>query len=241
MFRFFWVILMNLFRIPYYVMKAELWQTHIDDFSEKQRYSLALKVANMVRRTAGIRTSVYGVSNLPKEGGYVMYANHQGKYDALGIMLAHRQPCSVVMDEKRSNGIVVKQFLDMVGGKRLQKDNLKQSMKIIYEVAEEVAQGKKYIIFPSGGYWNASNRVDSFKPGSFKAAIRAKAPIVPVAIIDSYKAFETNTLGPIRTQVHFLKPIPYEEYKDKKAVEIAKQVEDTIIDCIRKQKADIFI
>lgn len=241
MFRFFWVIFVNLFRIPYYVIKAECMQTHIEDYTEKQRYALAMKVANMVRRTAGIKTSVYGTQNLPKSGGYVMYANHQGKYDALGIMLGHKELCSVVMDDKRSHGVVVKQFIDMLGGKRLEKDNLKQSMKIIHEVAEDVKQGRKYIIFPAGGYWNASNRVDPFKPGSFKAAMRAKAPIVPVAIIDSYKAFETNTIGRVKTQVHFLKPLYYEDYKDMKAVEIAKIVEKMIKDCIRKQKSDIFI
>lgn len=241
MFRFFWVIFVNLFRIPYYVIKAECMQMHIKDYTEKQRYALAMKVANMVRRTAGIKTSVYGTQNLPKSGGYVMYANHQGKYDALGIMLGHREPCSVVMDDKRSHGVVVKQFIDMLGGKRLEKDNLKQSMKIIYEVADEVKQGRKYIIFPAGGYWNPSNRVDPFKPGSFKAAMRAKAPIVPVAIIDSYKAFELNTIGRVKTQVHFLKPLYYEDYKDMKAVEIAKHVEQMVKDCIRKQKSDIFI
>lgn len=241
MFRFIWVILVNLFRIPYYVIKAELWQTHIKDFTEKERYALAMKVANMVRRSAGIKTSVYGTQNLPKEGGYVMYANHQGKYDALGIMLGHKQPSSVVMDDKRSHGIVVKQFIDMVGGKRLEKDNLKQSMRVIYEVAEEVKQGRKYIIFPAGGYWNPSNRVDTFKPGSFKAAMRAKAPIVPVAIIDSYKAFEQNTIGRVKTQVHFLKPLYYEDYKGMKAVEISAKVEQMIKECIKRQKSDIFI
>jgi 1-acyl-sn-glycerol-3-phosphate acyltransferase len=232
---------MNIFNIPFYVVKAELMQTHIQDYSEKERYALAMKVANMVRRSAGIKTSVYGTQNLPKEGGYVMYANHQGKYDALGIMLGHKEPCSVVMDDKRSHGVVVKQFLDMLGGKRLEKDNLKQSMKIIYEVADEVRNGRKYLIFPAGGYWNPSNRVDPFKPGSFKAAMRVKAPIVPVAIIDSYKAFELNTVGRVKTQVHFLKPLYYEDYKDMKAVEIAAKVEKSIKDCIRKQKADLFI
>ena len=48
-----------------------------------------------------------------------MFANHQGKYDALGIMLTHEEPCSVVMDEARSKMPLVKQFIDMVGGKRL--------------------------------------------------------------------------------------------------------------------------
>ena len=37
----------------------------------------------------------YGMENLPKEGGYVMFPNHQGKYDALGIVYTHKKPCTI--------------------------------------------------------------------------------------------------------------------------------------------------
>lgn len=214
---------------------AEHMLKHANRYSEEERYALDIKVINILKRTGGIKTRVVGQYNLPREGGYVMFANHQGKYDALGIMYGHIKPCSVVMDEKKSHVPIVKQFLDMVDGKRLEKDNVKQAMKVIYEIADEVKKGRKFIIFPSGGYANGGNRVEPFKAGSFKAAIRARAPIVPVAIIDSYKAFECNTIGKVKTQVHFLKPLMYEEYKDMKAVDIAKQVEQMIVDCIAKQ------
>ena len=40
----------------------------------------------LMKVTGGIHTKAYGQENLPKEGGYMMYPNHQGKYDALGIV-----------------------------------------------------------------------------------------------------------------------------------------------------------
>jgi 1-acyl-sn-glycerol-3-phosphate acyltransferase len=122
--------------------------------------------------------------------------------------------------------------VDLVDGKRLKKDDVKQAMQVIYEMAEEVRAGKKYIIFPSGGYEHGGNTVMPFKAGSFKAAVRAKAPIVPVAIIDSYKVFEENTVGGVKTQVHFLPPLYYDDYKGLKTTEIAKQVENQIVACI---------
>ena len=48
-----------------------------------------------------------------------MYPNHQGKYDALGIIYAHKQPCSFVMDKAKSNSFLVKELVDMLGAKRL--------------------------------------------------------------------------------------------------------------------------
>ena len=55
-----------------------------------------------------------------------------------------------------------------------------------------------------------------------------KAPIVPVALVDSYKVYNSPHKGPVTTYVYYLDPILYDEYKDKKTVEIAKIVEDRI-------------
>ena len=68
----------------------------------------------------------------------------------------------------------------------------------------------------------------TFKAGSFKCALKSKAPIIPVALIDSYKVFNSFTLGRVTTQVHYLRPLLYEEYKNLKTVDIAKIVQERI-------------
>ena len=67
-----------------------------------------------------------------------------------------------------------------------------------------------------------------FKGGSFKAAMKAKCPVVPVALIDSYKAFDTGSIKKQKVQVHFLEPIPYEAYQDMKTTELAACVKARI-------------
>lgn len=232
MIRYIFVIVINLFLAVCFIGRADFIIKHKDRYTEEKKYALDMAVIRVVKFTGGIRTKVFGTENLPDEGGYVMFSNHQGKYDALGILYGHKKPCSVVMDEKKSHMIIVRQFLDLIDGKRLDRYNVKQAMKVIYEMAEDVKKGKKYLIFPSGGYDKNRNEVIPFKAGSFKSAVNAKAPIVPVAIVDSYKVFETNKIGIVTTQVHFLKPLFYEEYKGMKTVEIAKLVEERIVDCV---------
>lgn len=144
-------------------------------------------------------------------------------------MISHPTPCSLVMDKAKSNTILVSEFVDLVQGKRLEKDNVRQGMQIILEVSEDVKNGMKYILFPEGGYeFNNKNKVCDFKAGSFKCAVRAKAPIVPVVLIDSYKVFNTFHLGSVKTQVHFLPPLYYEDYKDLKTNQIAEVVKERI-------------
>lgn len=227
MIKFVYVIIMNLFRMPYMIPKMRYQAKHPEKYSEVKRYNLVRHVISLIKRTGRIHTKAYGVENLPKEGGYLMVPNHQGKYDVLGIINSHKEPCSFVMDKNKSYTILVNEIVDLVQAKRMDIHDVRQAMRIINEVAHEVKEGRKYIIFPEGGYaFNTKNTLSTFKPGSFKCAVKAKAPIVPVVLIDSYKVFNSLTLGKVTTQVHFLKPLYYEEYKDFKTVDIAEIVKE---------------
>ncbi len=224
MLRFIYVIVGNIHR-AWMIPTMGYYAKHDDKYSEEFRYQYTLKVIRQMMKTGRITTSAYGTENLPKEGGYVMFANHQGKYDALGIMHTHEKPCSVVMDDARSHGPLVREFIDLVQGERMKLHDLRQAAAVIKKVACEVEKGRKFIIFPSGGYEHRNgNFVDPFKPGCFKSAIRAKAPIVPVAIVDSWKVFDLWSLRRIHTQVYYLEPLYYEDYKSMKSVEIAELV-----------------
>ena len=68
----------------------------------------------------------------------------------------------------------------------------------------------------------------------FDAATKSKCPIVPVALIDSFKAFDTGSVKKLTVQVHFLEPIYYEEYKDMKTTEIASEVKRRIEETIAR-------
>ena len=228
MLRFIKVIVWNLPRI-YMVPKMAYKARHVQHYGEEACYAYARLAIRRMMRAGHITTKKYGVENLPGEGGYILAPNHQGKYDALGIMISHDNPCSVVIDDAKSHGFLVKQFIDLVQGKRLKKDDARQSIGVIKEVAEDTKRGRRFIIFPEGGYYPNHNTVGDFKPGCFKSAVKARAPIVPVALIDSYKVFEEWTLKKVETQVHFLKAIPYEEYKGMTTTEIAEMVRDRIV------------
>ena len=80
-------------------------------------------------------TIVTGKENLPKDGGYIMYSNHQGKYDAIGILLAHDTPGGVLMEKKQSERIVAKQVINLVGGIRLDFDDPRQQIKALSQLA----------------------------------------------------------------------------------------------------------
>lgn len=229
MLRFYFVIIVNIFFIIYYVPKMARYARHTEKYSEKECYELAIKVIKRVQKSARITTEYYGTENLPENDGYIMFSNHQGKYDALGIMTGHSRPCTVLMDSKRSNIFIAKQFVDLIKGLRLDKESVRQQMRTLHTLADEVSNGRNYLVFPEGKYdIDQGNRTGEFKYGCFISAIRAKCPIVPVTVIDSYKPFGVNSLKPVKTKVIFSKPIRYEDYKGMKAQQISDMVKSRI-------------
>ena len=105
---------------------------------------------------------------------------------------------------------------------------MKQSMKVILEASNRVKAGENFLIFAEGTRSRNGNETLPFKAGAFKAATRAKAPIVPVALLDSYAPFDRSNTEPVIVQIHYMKPMYYEEYKDMHTTEIAEEVKRRI-------------
>ena len=116
----------------------------------------------------------------------------------------------------------------------LDRNDLRQGLQVIKQVAEEVKKGRNYLIFAEGTRSRKGNQLLDFKGGSFKSDVKAQCPIVPVALIDSYKSFDTNSIKKLTVQVHFLEPIPDVEYQGMKTTEIAAMVKGRIEDTIRQ-------
>ena len=229
MLRFVYIIAISI--IPACIAIYRLSHAAADDrYSEDDRYAEAVRTINLLKKKGKITTIADGIDNLPDNGGYLMYSNHQGKYDALGIMYAHKQPMSVLMDYKKSKVILTTQFIDALKGKRIKPDDPRQQIRILNEIAEEIKKGRRYLIFPEGGYTDNHNKLQEFSNGCFRCAIKAKCPIVPVCIIDSWKPFGVNSLKPVTTYVHFLKPIEYIEFCNMRAAEIGELVKERIAD-----------
>lgn len=216
--------------VPVYrsVFRHKRFMANPEKYTVEKTYDYAVYLCDSLRKNSGTTNIVQGLENLPKEGGYVVCPNHQGKYDAIAIFTTHKDPIAVLMEDKQSQKIVAKQTVDFTRGKRLDFDDPKAQLKVLDEIAAELSGGKKYLIFPEGGYADNKNTMRKFNAGCFRPVMKSKVPIVPVCLIDSYKALNGNKLGREKVKIFYLEPIPYEEYKDLKKNEIAELVKSRI-------------
>lgn len=228
MLRFYYVAGSSPYFVVHMLFKYRKYMNHPEKYNREDKYRLAQHIMDHMRRRGRTKTEVFGLDNLPNDTGYVIYPNHQGKYDALGIMLYHDEPMGVLMEKKQSEKIVAKQVIDLVEGKRLDFDDPRQQLRVLDEIGHEVAAGRKYLIFPEGKWGDNKNKLQKFNSGCFRCSIASKTPIVPCVLVDSYKALNGNSLKKCTTQIHYLTPIPYEEYKDLKKTEISELVKSRI-------------
>ena len=230
--RILFMVLRNLIFVPYGWFKLCYYARHVEKYTEEERYAMLKYIDRRANWGGRITIDAHGVENIPEKDGFVFYPNHQGLYDVLAIMEPCPRPFSVVMKKEVANVPFLKQVFACMKAIALDREDVRQAMRVMLEVAEEVKKGRAYLIFPEGTRSKMGNRLLDFKGGSFKCAMKAKCPIVPVALIDSYKSFDTNSIEKLTVQVHYLKPLMSEEYKDMKSTEnaalVKKRIEDTI-------------
>lgn len=230
------LILRLFYRIPGWLLKIHHYNQHIDDTSFEERYMFAKNIIHHINMKSRVQIHAYGMENLPKEQGYLMAPNHQGLFDPLILFETHDKPFKAVVKKELTDVFVLKDVIKMIEFQAIDRDNLRASMKVIKKATQEMNEGINYLIFPEGTRCRKQNQMLEFKGGTFKSAIDAHKPIVPVALIDCYKVFDHNTIAPVDAQVHFLEPLYYEDYKDMNSTEIAQTIQERIRVCIEKNE-----
>lgn len=228
------MVFSNILFVPYWFFQLCWYGRKGDKHTEEERFALLKKITINANKGGRVTIKETGRENLPKKDGFVMFPNHQGLYDVLAFIESSERPFSVIVKKEVKNIPFLKQVFAVIRAKAIDREDVRQAMTVILEMAKEVQNGKNYIIFAEGTRSKAGNQVQEFKGGSFKAAIKAKAPIVPVAIIDAYKPFDTNSTAPVTVQIHYLIPLYYDEYKEMKSTEIAKLVMERVQNAIDK-------
>lgn len=226
------VLRLGFFSIYYFIRLCLISNKEIKNYDEN--YQLIKKITTKVNKAGKVKIEAAGIENLPKEDGFVMFPNHQGLYDTLAFFESCPRTLAFVIKKEASNIILLKQVVKATGSLVMDREDIRQSMQIINTMISEVKQGRNFVIFPEGTRSKLGNKLLDFKPGSFKSAVKAKAPIVPCAIMNAYVPFDENHTRPVTVKLFYLKPMYYEEYENMNTSEIATEVKKRIEETIKK-------
>lgn len=226
------IVIRFFFEIPLRVFQIKKYKKHPENYSLEERIGWTRKLLIKATKRANVDLQISGVENLPEKGGYLITPNHQGLFDILALFNAIDRPFKIVYKEELRKVGLAADVLDFMEYHAIERQNLRQSMRVIHTTSKEMKEGIPAVIFPEGTRSKKGNSLNEFKGGSFKAAIDAKVPIVPCAMIDCFRVLDYNSLRKVHCQIHFFAPLTYDQYKDMNSTEIASYVENTIQDYI---------
>ena len=222
------MIFKNIGRIPGLYIRLRKMVKHRDRYSEQEIYDHIRSIMTLAVDSGNIDLQVTGMENIPEKDGFLICGNHQGLFDVMAIVHTFRGPLAAVYKKELQGVPFIQDIADGTNSFPMDREDVRQSLTVIQKVTEELKKGRNYLIFPEGTRSRNGNVMGPFHAGSFRCAMKAKAPIVPVAFIDCFKVLDQKGSKPVTVQMHYLAPVRYEEYKDLKTTELADMVKSRI-------------
>lgn len=226
------MLLRNFHKFPGAYGKLCRYAKHPENYPEQEKWDHIRYIMGLAAASGNIDLKVTGLENLPQEPGFMLYGNHQGLFDVVAIAASCPIPLGTVYKKELHGTPLLKQIYACTKSFSMDRENARQSLQVIQAVIEQIKGGRNYLIFPEGTRSKNGNTMGEFHGGSFRPALKTKCPIVPFALVDSFRVLDEKGSKPVSVQLHYLPPIGYEEYKDLKSTQVAQLVKDRIAACI---------
>ncbi|MCQ2553816.1 MAG: 1-acyl-sn-glycerol-3-phosphate acyltransferase [Clostridia bacterium] len=171
---------------------------------------------------AGAKHTIIGKENLP-DGPALFVANHQGNFDAMFVLYAFDRIPVIIAKKETEKLPIVHMWMTIIHCIFMDRGNVRAGLQSIKDATEYLEHGFSVAIFPEGTRSQGPD-MGEFKSGAFKAAVKAKVPVVPVAIDGSYKMMEEKKhLAKADIKISILKPIEIDG--TEKTQELAEQAQ----------------
>ena len=222
------MVLRNFWKVPGAFFKLCRYAKNPDKYPEEERYGHIQYIMKTAVDSGNIELIVSGEENIPQKDGFLIISNHQGLFDIMALAATCKRPWAAVLKKELYNIPFMKQIVDCTKSFPMDREDIRQSMGVIMSVIKELKAGRNYLIFPEGTRSKKGNEMIEFHSGSFKCALKAKCPIVPIALVDCFKVLDQKNSKQVKVQISYLEPIYYDEYKDMNTTELANMVKARI-------------
>ncbi|MBQ8797910.1 MAG: 1-acyl-sn-glycerol-3-phosphate acyltransferase [Oscillospiraceae bacterium] len=226
------MVLKNIFILPGAYGKLCRYAKRAGTYPEKESWAHIAYIMRRAIAAGNVDLQVEGIENLYHDTGFMLYGNHQGMFDVVAIAATCPPPLGCVYKKEINSVPLLKQIYACTKSFAMDREDARQSLQVIQAVTEEVKKGRNYLIFPEGTRSRKGNEMLPFHGGSFRCAIKAKCPVVPIAFVDSFRVLDEKGSHPVTVKLRYLKPIQPEEFEGMKAAQLAELVKSRIEEAI---------
>jgi 1-acyl-sn-glycerol-3-phosphate acyltransferase len=149
----------------------------------------------LIALTIGARLSVRGIENLEPARAYVYMANHCSLVDIPAMFACLPYQFRIMAKKELFYVPFMGWHLWTAGNFPVDRSDPRKTAGSLRKVVDGVRSGKSLAVFPEGTR-SPDGKLREFKPGSFKIAVRAGVPVVPIAIRGTHQILPKHSLVP---------------------------------------------
>jgi 1-acyl-sn-glycerol-3-phosphate acyltransferase len=186
---------------------------------------LARAWARLLVRASGVSVRVESRTHLDPARPYLFAANHQSQFDIFALQGYLGLDFHWLAKKELFRVPFLGQAMRAADSIPVDRMRGRAAMKSLEEAAARISSGNSVIIFPEGTRsWDGN--LQPFKSGAMVLAIKARVPVVPVAIIGTHRILPRGRLiaVPGRVTIRIGDPIETEGYRLRQKHELSERV-----------------
>ena len=203
----------------------------------KKTVSLAIVswAFNVVLFLSGVKRTVIGEENVPKDKAVLYVGNHRSIFDIVIAYPRVPRPTGFIAKKEILRVPLLNIWMIYMDCLFLDRSDIRKGMEMILTAIDKVKNGISIFIYPEGTRNKTDLPLGEFKKGSFKIAQKTDCPIVPVVINRSDEIFEKHLpfIKSTPVTIEYCKPIIMSELpkEDQKNIDqyVKKIVEETYL------------
>lgn len=217
--------------IATYLFQLKKFAKHPEKYPQSLRFSKMRNLCKHILRALGAEVTIFGLENLPLDSNFVMVSNHMSMIDPLPFMVNYEKPLTFVGKKELMEMPMVPAAFKTIEGEYLDRDDLRQSLKVMMRVEEDLKKGEKsWMIFPEGTrIRDQMLPVGEFHHGTFRPATKSGVPIVPAALYGTFRLLKSKPqFKKYPVLISILKPIMPSEYASLHTSDVALLTREAI-------------
>jgi len=187
--------------------------------------------SHLILKTVGIRVHVAGLEHIDSSQAAVYAPNHLSAVDIPVLYASLPVQFRIMAKKQLFRYPFLGWHLKRSGQIPIDPDDAHASLRSLNRASDSLRKGTPLVVFPEGGR-SATGRLQEFLGGAFYVAIRAQAPIVPMALIGTYEVLPMNSFHLVPGHVDLLigKPISTTGMRVRDRDKLGAQVRQALLE-----------
>jgi 1-acyl-sn-glycerol-3-phosphate acyltransferase len=210
-----------------------LWAIILSIFDKKGRLShfyAAAPWAKIILWVCGARVKVKGQENVDLHAPRIYLSNHQSYFDIFALLAHLPADFKFILKQELMKIPLFGLAMRRAGYVAIDREEPRKAVKSMNDAAMKIKEGFSMLIFPEGTR-SEDGRLQPFKTGGFRLALKAGCDVVPVAISNSRNIVPKGSLrinkGTFAMNIGT--PISVRDYTKKDMDKLMAQVREAML------------